>query len=405
MFKSAVLTLIVFLTCLNVSPAFAQSSDSKVDMNISGEIHRGVMYYDDGDNPDFRHVDNDNDPTLFRFAGVTTQPIAGWFLGGLSEFEFADNTSAKVTQADDPSTDTDSFKIRKAELFFSSPKYGVLSFGRGNTASENTSESDISGTFSASHASVQKVGGGLFFANQAGGLSVVQINQVFNTLDGLDRQARIRYDTPNFAGLVLSVSSSDHDQHDLAIRYQEDLKGFKVKAPASYTNTASNATLVDNQISGSVSVLLDSGINLTLSSGIQNTKGADAGRDPSFIYGKLGYQTQLNDLGFTAFSVDYGQYDEMRVVNEDGKTWGIQVLQKIAAWNTDIYITFRNFKLNNVAIGVKSLITGGVSIPDGSYIAPGSVITKQSQADALPHSASAVLMRKPIRRWSMSTPV
>ena len=39
---------------------------------------------------------------------------------------------------------------------------------------------------------------------------------------------------------------------------------------------------------------------------------------------------------------------------------------------------------NNVAIGVKSLITGGVSIPDGSYIAPGSVITKQSQADALP---------------------
>jgi len=293
MFKSAVLTLIVFLTCLNVSPAFAQSSDSKVDMNISGEIHRGVMYYDDGDNPDFRHVDNDNDPTLFRFAGVTTQPIAGWFLGGLSEFEFADNTSAKVTQADDPSTDTDSFKIRKAELFFSSPKYVVLSFGRGNTASENTSESDISGTFSASHASVQKVGGGLFFANQAGGLSVVQINQVFNTLDGLDRQARIRYDTPNFAGLVLSVSSSDHDQHDLAIRYQEDLKGFKVKAPASYTNTASNATLVDNQISGSVSVLHDSGINLTLSSGIQNTKGADAGRDPSFIYGKLGSRTHL----------------------------------------------------------------------------------------------------------------
>ncbi len=358
MFKSTVLTLIVLLTCLNVSPAFAQSSDSKVDMNISGEIHHGVMYYDDGDNPDFRRVDNDNDPTLFRFEGVTTEPIAGWFLGGLSELEFADNSSAKVTQTEDisdPGDKTDSFKIRKAELFFSHPKYGIFSFGRGNTASENTSESDISGTFSASHASVQKVGGGLEFVNQAGGLSGVQINQVFNALDGLDRQNRIRYDTPNFAGLVLSVSSSDHDQHDIANRYEEDLKGFKVKASASFTNTASNATLVDNQISGSVSVLLDSGINLTLSSGVQNTKGVDAGRDPSFIYGKLGYQTQLNDLGFTAFSVDYGQYDEMQAVNEDGTSWGIQALQKIAAWNTDIYITFRNFNLNNAALNVNDV--------------------------------------------------
>ncbi len=38
---------------------------------------------------------------------------------------------------------------------------------------------------------------------------------------------------------------------------------------------------------------------------------------------------------------------------------------------------------NNVAIGVGSLITGGVSIPDGSYVSPGSVIVTQSQATAL----------------------
>ena len=38
---------------------------------------------------------------------------------------------------------------------------------------------------------------------------------------------------------------------------------------------------------------------------------------------------------------------------------------------------------SNVAIGVASLITGGVSIPDGRYVPPGSVITTQAQADAL----------------------
>lgn len=39
---------------------------------------------------------------------------------------------------------------------------------------------------------------------------------------------------------------------------------------------------------------------------------------------------------------------------------------------------------NDVAVGVASTITGGVVIPDGKYVPPGSVITTQEQADALP---------------------
>jgi carbonic anhydrase/acetyltransferase-like protein (isoleucine patch superfamily) len=38
---------------------------------------------------------------------------------------------------------------------------------------------------------------------------------------------------------------------------------------------------------------------------------------------------------------------------------------------------------NNVAIGVASVITGGVQIDDDRYVAPGSVITIQEQADLL----------------------
>lgn len=39
---------------------------------------------------------------------------------------------------------------------------------------------------------------------------------------------------------------------------------------------------------------------------------------------------------------------------------------------------------SNVAIGVSSTITGGVSIADGKFVPPGSVITTQEQADNLP---------------------
>ncbi len=39
---------------------------------------------------------------------------------------------------------------------------------------------------------------------------------------------------------------------------------------------------------------------------------------------------------------------------------------------------------NDVAVGVASTITGGVTIPDGKYVPPGTVVVLQEQADALP---------------------
>ena len=39
---------------------------------------------------------------------------------------------------------------------------------------------------------------------------------------------------------------------------------------------------------------------------------------------------------------------------------------------------------NKVAIGVSSTITDGVRIPDKKFVPPGSLITSQAQADALP---------------------
>jgi carbonic anhydrase/acetyltransferase-like protein (isoleucine patch superfamily) len=47
--------------------------------------------------------------------------------------------------------------------------------------------------------------------------------------------------------------------------------------------------------------------------------------------------------------------------------------------------TIFNAKIgNNVSIGVASTITGDVEVPDNRYLPPGSVITTQEQADALP---------------------
>ena len=56
----------IFLLVQPYSLALAQD----VEMKVSGEIHRGVLFYDTGNNGDTRNVDNDNDPSLFRFEGL-----------------------------------------------------------------------------------------------------------------------------------------------------------------------------------------------------------------------------------------------------------------------------------------------------------------------------------------------
>ena len=39
---------------------------------------------------------------------------------------------------------------------------------------------------------------------------------------------------------------------------------------------------------------------------------------------------------------------------------------------------------NRVAIGVSSTVTNGVTIPDDKFVPPGTIVTNQAQADALP---------------------
>lgn len=340
------------------SVCFADSGEKKessVSMQIAGEINRGALLYDDGDDSVVRNVDNDNDPTLFQFMG-TAKFNSELTMGGVAMIEMADNSSARVSQ-NDATTGPQTFNIRKAEIFLRTKRFGTLYMGRGDTASENAAEQDISGTFTAAHASVQKVGGSLFFSLKNGGVSTVRINQVFDGFDGLNRQSRIRYDLPVVAGFTLSASYADEDQHDVALRFARKYGAFKIKAAAALTDTSSNGVNVDSQFSGSASILHRSGINLTVAGGLQDTEGASASQDPYYIYGKLGYQAKLNKYGFTAFAADFGHYEELRTVNEDGETYGFQMLQKIARWNTDVYLSYRNFQLNNSALLVHNINT------------------------------------------------
>jgi hypothetical protein len=159
-------------------------------------------------------------------------------------------------------------------------------------------------------------------------------------MDGLGRDERIRYDSPTFYGVTGSVSYINDGGGDFAARYSAQLDAFKLAAAAAFSNPGSTSDTIDDQLSGSVSVLHDSGLNATVAMGVRGHK--QAGRDDGgFFYTKFGYRARWCPLGVTSLSVDYGRYSDIGQNGDDADTIGLQMVQDLQEWGTEMYLGCR----------------------------------------------------------------
>jgi hypothetical protein len=313
----------------------------KVGVQIYGQVNRGVLYVDDGNDSEFYHVDNDNSSTRL---GINAKTRTGGDLevGAKFEVQFESNSSSEVSQTA-LSAGTDNFTKRHLDLFFESKRFGKLSMGQGDTASNGTSEVDLSGTSLIGYSDVETVAGGMFFFDATANiLSTTAVGKVFNNMDGLSRKDRLRYDTHSFNGFVLSVSAVEEKAEDIALQYNKVFPGFKLSAAAAYANI--DSTPVDDQLNGSVSVLLNSGINATFAAGVQNMQ-ASGRDDPIFYYAKLGYKWKHFDFGPTAGSFDFGTHNDVAINDDEANTFGLQFVQELTNWRTELYLGYRYFNL------------------------------------------------------------
>ena len=129
---------------------------SAIDFAISGQVNRAALYGDDGESAKWFFVDNDNSSTRFRFRG-SNDFENGWKVGFLWEVEMQSNASNKVSIENDADTTDVNFNERHMDLWIE--KWGTLRLGQGDTASNGTSEVDLSGTDVAAYSSVSDVGG------------------------------------------------------------------------------------------------------------------------------------------------------------------------------------------------------------------------------------------------------
>ena len=320
-------------------------------LRFYGQINKGFLTYDDGQvTESYNLIDNDNSNT--RFGLTYTQDFARtWNYLGTIEIAYAPYSTSNINilQPTPPASayEFSNANIRKIDNKFSNPDVGAFYIGQGDMASNNTAEVDLSGTTVISYSSVADSAGAQLLRQSDGTLSDIQIKNAFTNYDGLSRKVRIRYDSPSWSGFGLRtsygrdlLSSSqevrDQDLYDIAAVYEGEFNDFKVVAQTAYSWKGSDITIFD----GSGSVLhVPTGLNFTVAAGSQD----NAGLTGSYAYAKLGWQGDLVSWGKTAVSLDYYSGSDIATEGSDSESWAVAMVQNIPRWNTELWMTWREY--------------------------------------------------------------
>ena len=362
------------VTTAQTPPKMVKSGNENVALSISGQVNRALLFADDGKKEDIYNVDNDNSSTRVRFKGKA-KLNENWTAGTTIEVQIESNSSGAVNQFADNGVGAGGFTERKLEVWFDGP-WGKVSLGQGDTASNGTSESDLSGTKVVTSSDIKDMAGGLAFVNSATGLFCTDVNGdglctgadalnttvrgAFSNLDGLSRDDRIRYDTPKFGGFQLSTSAVAGGEADVALRYSAKMGDFKVKAAAAYVDPSSTSGGTDSRVNGSISVAHKNGGSLTVAAA--DTEGKGAAREASYYYVKAGWTFKdLLPMGKTSFSVDYTEMEDRAALGDEATSYSFAGVHNIKDYGTELYMAYRRYELDRVGVtfdDIDAVMTG-----------------------------------------------
>jgi cell division protein FtsB len=329
---------------LDVSRNTVYSSTGKVKLAISGQVNRAVNMVDDGKNTKAYYVDNDVSNSRVRFVG-TAKATDDLTLGSRIEVAIAPNESSDVSQGNEDSGNF--FDQRWAEVSLGSKRFGKLSLGKGDSASNNSAEVDLSKVDVIAYAGVADIAGGILFREKNGDdtLTNVSVSDAFKDLDGLSRRNRVRYDTPTFSGFHLATSAISNQRYDGSLWWSG--QGYGFKAAGAVAVAYPNQDNTDLQYDGSFSLLHEAtGLNLTLSAGLQER---DNQGDAENTYVKVGWLTRFLSFGETAFAVDYTQSLNLPTGTDDGYSVGAAAVQQFENYGTELYMQYRLYSLDRDA--------------------------------------------------------
>lgn len=353
--RALVLAIVLPVATGHADESIVRAGSDAFDLTITGRVNRALMVADDGQDTTLLNVDNNNGSSRIAFIADSRNdgPLK---VGAAYEAEFRINNSASISQDEADENDTEDFRARRAEIFLTHDDLGKLWLGQGHTASDDITQQDLSGTMNAGYSFVSLVGGGIRFLDSTSGeLTNTDLGDVTDSLDGFGRNTRVRYDTPEFGGLQFRTSVINNGAVDAAAFYSSEISDWRVIGAIGYGNTSEvdPSSDYDDQVSGSISVRSEQGLNFTAAAGTARAtdNATDRLDDPKddleFFYGKLGYRSSLfPSVGETALSVDWGRTRNEDQNDDTADVVGIQIAQEIDVVDIEIYTLVRNASLD-----------------------------------------------------------
>jgi len=224
-----------------------RKGNRNVSLSLSGQVNKTILVWDDGVDSDVYVVDHDEFQSGFKFSGSATMK-PGWTAGFLLEFEVQGADSLSVSQLSDDGTDpgfASDFNVRQSNIYIESEQLGRVTMGFASMATDNIGFNYIGGTnwqpfpFSDYSFLVRGDGDSDLGASALGaaGPDHLILGAFFNQGaigDPANRQDVIRYDSPTFAGFMVSASWGESDVADVALKWSKQWNSIKVTGAIGY---------------------------------------------------------------------------------------------------------------------------------------------------------------------------
>jgi len=234
----------------------ARKGNRKVSLAISGWVNEAVFFWDDGTEQNVYVGTNALEQSRFKFAGKA-KIDKDWSAGYTIEIGILGANSNSFSQTSTGSSNT--LSVRKSYWYLKSKTYGTLSVGQNGTATYHLlDDADATNTRNYSDAEAAAAAMGAFQALSNGtatGLAWSDILRGFNnrTPGQSGRRNVVRYDSPEFAGFVVTAAWGEDDMWDAALVYKGEIGDFKVRAQVGYgesTDPGATGGVVGTSVGG-----------------------------------------------------------------------------------------------------------------------------------------------------------
>jgi hypothetical protein len=333
----------------------ARKGNRVVSLQISGQINKALLIWDDGVDSDAYIVDPDSDGSRFRFTGKA-QIKPGWEAGYMMELNIVDAASNRVSQGKNGDDPADNISIRQNYWYLESERLGRVSLGQVAQATDGINEIDVVTTYST--VSKTHYAGAFNIRTVGGGNSGFQWEDVLGAIGG-GQEDIVRYDTPSIYGFIASASWGDNDVWEVALKFQKEWNSVKIAAGIGYLedqrDTFSDAantqflTRTESQLSGSISAQhVPTGLFVTFAAGERDVRDSDV--DATNVYIKGGISKKWLSYGATTFWGDYAHFDGFgeestilaaetgtRLTSSSADVWGFGVVQSFDAAALNVY--------------------------------------------------------------------